>query len=74
LNQGFQWLDGSFAEQIELLEGRPPKDIDVVSFPLCQPKPAHAAQAAELFILKNAVGLAISRFSLPSSCSLIQAA
>ena len=49
LNQGFQWLDGSFAEQIELLEGRPPKDIDVVSFPLCQPQPAHAAQAAELF-------------------------
>jgi hypothetical protein len=29
---GFQWLDGSFAEQIELLEGRPPNDVDVVTF------------------------------------------
>jgi len=49
LTQGFQWLDGSFAEQIELLEGRPPKDIDVVTFPYHQPLPAHAAQAADLF-------------------------
>lgn len=32
LTQGFQWLDGSFSENIELLERRAPKDIDVVSF------------------------------------------
>lgn len=32
LIQGFQWLDGSFSEDVELLENRPPKDIDVVSF------------------------------------------
>lgn len=32
LSQGFQWLDGSFAEHVELLELRAPKDIDVVSF------------------------------------------
>ena len=30
--QGFQWLDGSFAENVELLELRAPKDIDLVSF------------------------------------------
>lgn len=29
---GFQWLDGSFLEQIELLESRSPNDIDVVTF------------------------------------------
>lgn len=29
---GFQWLDGSFLEQIELLENRSPHDIDVVTF------------------------------------------
>jgi hypothetical protein len=29
---GFQWLDGSFLEQIELLEGRSPRDMDVVTF------------------------------------------
>jgi len=29
---GFQWLDGSFLEDIEEIEGRPPNDIDVVTF------------------------------------------
>jgi hypothetical protein len=41
---GFQWLDGSFAEQIELLEGRPPKDIDVVTFFVPQPGPSTIGQ------------------------------
>ena len=32
-NQGFQWLDGSFVEDIESGErSRPPGDIDIVSF------------------------------------------
>lgn len=30
--QGFQWLDGSFLEEVETLEGRPPNDVDVVTF------------------------------------------
>lgn len=30
--EGFQWLDGSFTEDCETLEGRPPADIDVVTF------------------------------------------
>jgi len=29
---GFQWLDGSFLENIELLTNRPPNDMDVVTF------------------------------------------
>ncbi|KAI3589781.1 hypothetical protein D9X30_5364 [Cupriavidus sp. U2] len=29
---GFQWIDGSFSEDIESLEWRPPRDIDVVTF------------------------------------------
>lgn len=28
---GFQWLDGSFLEDIETRDHRPPKDIDVVT-------------------------------------------
>ncbi|QPT40347.1 DUF6932 family protein [Oligella ureolytica] len=32
LVQGVQWLDGSFVESIEVLEGRAPNDIDVVTF------------------------------------------
>lgn len=29
---GFQWLDGSFVENIELIETRSPEDIDVVTY------------------------------------------
>jgi hypothetical protein len=32
LTDGFQWLDGSFLEQVETLENRPPRDLDVVTF------------------------------------------
>lgn len=32
LQQGLQWIDGSFAEHVEMLEQRAPKDVDVVSF------------------------------------------
>lgn len=30
--EGFQWLDGSFLEDVETLEHRAPRDIDVVTF------------------------------------------
>lgn len=51
LCQGFQWLDGSFLEDIETLERRPPKDIDVVSFIR---KPAdHAMSDADLATLDH---------------------
>jgi hypothetical protein len=36
LTEGFQWINGSFAERVEELRGRPPGDIDVVSF-VCLP-------------------------------------
>jgi len=29
---GFQWFDGSFLEDVETLESRPPRDMDVVTF------------------------------------------
>lgn len=32
LTEGFQWLNGSFAEDIETIVGCPPHDIDVVTF------------------------------------------
>lgn len=32
IQSGFQWLDGSFTEDIEMLEHRSPGDIDVVAF------------------------------------------
>ena len=31
LTNGFQWLDGSFLENIEARESRPPKDLDVIT-------------------------------------------
>lgn len=39
----FQWLDGSFVEDVEQARGRPPADIDVVTFGVC---PRFADQAA----------------------------
>lgn len=32
LSKGFQWVDGSFLENVELIRGRSPGDIDVVTF------------------------------------------
>ena len=32
LNSGFQWIDGSFVENIERIQHRNPRDIDVVTF------------------------------------------
>lgn len=32
ITSGFQWLDGSFMEQVEILENRAPRDMDVVTF------------------------------------------
>ncbi|MBT2868498.1 hypothetical protein JQK19_14740 [Chromobacterium violaceum] len=32
LTSGFQWLDGSFVEDVENIRKRPPKDIDIVTF------------------------------------------
>lgn len=31
MTTGFQWLDGSFLEDVETKENRPPKDLDVVT-------------------------------------------
>ncbi|MFN7653115.1 MAG: DUF6932 family protein [Cyclobacteriaceae bacterium] len=31
LSNGFQWLDGSFLENVEMIEGRAPRDLDVVT-------------------------------------------
>lgn len=32
LTRGFQWVDGSFLEETEVLEDRAPNDVDVVTF------------------------------------------
>ncbi len=32
VSEGFQWIDGSFTEDVERIEKRAPKDIDVVTY------------------------------------------
>lgn len=52
LVKGFQWLDGSFSEDIESLQSRPPNDIDVVTFfysPPGQTEDALLADHTQLF-------------------------
>lgn len=49
---GFQWLDGSFLEQVEILEGRAPRDMDVVTFfhvPVGQDESSLVQQHGALF-------------------------
>jgi hypothetical protein len=48
LSHGFQWLDGSFLEHVELLEARAPNDIDVVSFYRLPPSTSQAELAVRL--------------------------
>jgi hypothetical protein len=43
ITTGFQWLSGSFLEDIETLESRPPADVDLVTF--CHRPPGAQAQA-----------------------------
>lgn len=57
VSSGFQWIDGSFVEDIENNQGRPPNDVDTVTFalrPLAHQKQEHwnnlVNQRAELFI------------------------
>lgn len=52
LVSGFQWLDGSFMEDIETQEARPPKDIDVVTYfnlPVGETQVTLFAKAGDLF-------------------------
>jgi hypothetical protein len=55
LIRGFQWLDGSFTEDCELLRSRSPNDIDVVTFyypPANQTQEAILKSNPQLFDLK----------------------
>jgi hypothetical protein len=50
--EGFQWLDGSFMEDVETLRGRSPNDVDVVTFfrlPAGQTQISLLDQARHLF-------------------------
>jgi hypothetical protein len=52
LSQGFQWVDGSFLENIETIENRPPDDMDVVTFfhlPQGQTQQSFASDHPDLF-------------------------
>ena len=52
LSEGFQWVDGSFLEDIEKIENRDPADMDVVTFfdlPQGQTQKSFAAAHPDLF-------------------------
>lgn len=68
LVEGFQWLDGSFCEDIELIEGRPPGDLDVVTFykmPLGEDQASLKAANPALFPINRAEHSALkARYSV----------
>lgn len=47
---GFQWIDGSFVEDVEKNRGRPPSDIDIVTF---ANRPSTHKEIAEWVALVN---------------------
>ena len=52
ITRGFQWVNGSFSEQVEIIRNRPPNDVDVVTFfhlPENMTEEALFAGHAELF-------------------------
>lgn len=54
IDRGFQWLDGSFVEHCEAIRGRPPKDLDLVTFGNMPVTLTGASQATiDAFILAN---------------------
>ncbi|MCX8518735.1 MAG: hypothetical protein ORN21_01195 [Methylophilaceae bacterium] len=50
--RGVQWIDGSFSEQVETTRGRPPNDIDVVTF-FYRPKLLTAQESWDNFFHLN---------------------
>ncbi len=56
LDSGFQWVNGSFLEDIETIENRPPADMDVVTFfslPQGQTQQSFASTHPDLFNHKD---------------------
>lgn len=87
LTSGFQWLDGSFVENVEETEGRPPNDIDVVTFfnlPLDATELSIVRQDPDLFPLTRSTRQAfkarfhvdayLERLGQPSDSIVLQSA
>jgi len=53
VTSGIQWLDGSFVEDVERSEGRPPADIDVLTIATFPPASALTAGQRELLDSKH---------------------
>ncbi len=51
---GFQWIDGSFVEDVETSQKRPPADIDIVTF---APLPSFPDSAARQTWIKQNLAL-----------------
>lgn len=49
ITSGFQWLDGSFVEDCEKIRGKPPNDIDIITFSI-RPKALAESGAWRAFV------------------------
>ncbi len=58
LVSGFQWIDGSFSEEIEKIENRPPNDVDLVTF-FSRPSAAASNQDWAAFQTQNQAALSM---------------
>lgn len=55
INNGFQWIDGSFVENVETTKGRDPRDLDLITF-AHRPEPHKTDSNWKNFVTAN-IGL-----------------
>ncbi len=65
-DQGFQWVDGSFSEDVEMHEQRPPSDVDVVTF--AQPPTGKTKQDINAILIANPSLFMRNEVKLSYSC------
>ncbi|MDR0183248.1 hypothetical protein P8609_09735 [Lysobacter sp. UC] len=71
LRDAFQWIDGSFLEDVEMQRGRPPGDIDLVTF-FVRPVDAVGQEEWGAFVAEHAAafeaeGLALDCYAVDMS-------
>ena len=67
VTQGYQWCAGSFCEDIERVEGRSPRDIDVVTF-FARPVHRNDDAAWTAFVVANSAVFDATQTKIVFSC------
>src|SRR5690625_4652366 len=67
-SRGFQWIDGSFVENVEAIRSRPPADIDIVTFTYPPEFDRSDSKAVDNFLQKNSHLLSSEQCKIDFAC------